>query len=641
MKSQQAMRILFVMLFMIISIPFTSPVHAQSSVWKESRTVSFTGGNKNISVLWADLKDDKIRIDSVLAHGKIGATDALSSIVQSASNTDATAIGGINGSFFNAYADMQPSGTLMLDGKVLHMANTGSVLAISGDNTVSVDPLFVKIVGGTNGQWEWPYSWYSWNINHYYSDAAATMIFTPEYAGPRPSHDFTSIEVDKGVVTKKGSGSFYIPTDGFLVLTKDVNVSKVFELGKTAEYRMEYYANDFTTVGHSGISLDYANIRTVVGAGPTLVENGKLKADAGAEGFTEGKITSSAATRSLIGITEDNRLGMTVVSGVTVKQLGEIALSLGMVEAMNLDGGGSSGLYYNGSYMTTPGRLLSNAVVIKILNESPMTILLNNKPLFFDTEPYLNKTYNRTLVPLRGISEALGASVGWNAATSSITIERLDTKLELKVGSASILVNGKSETMDVPVLLKDSRTYVPLRFITQYFGGDVKWIQESKTVELTIGDATQWIEQAKQYEVANQYDEAKQSYLAILEMDTNNIFAAKRLAVIYANLTPDKIKAIKYYEKVYELDPKDAANVASLAWAYYDNMQLEKAIDMFLIYDERVPSSGVGYYGAAVCYSHYQKNDVDSAVKYYQLALKKALTPAQIDFAMKYITKHE
>jgi len=499
MKSQQAMRILFVTLFMIISIPFTLQVQAQSSVWKESRTVSYTGGNKNISVLWADLKDDKIRIDSVLAHGKIGATDALSSIVQSASNTDATAIGGINGSFFNAYADMQPSGTLILDGKVLHMANTGSVLAISGNNAVSVDPLFVKIVGGTNGQWEWPYSWYSWNINHYYSDAAATMIFTPEYAGPRPSHDFTSIEVDKGVVTKKGSGGFYIPTDGFLVLTKDVNVSKVFELGKTAEYRMEYYANDFTTVGHSGISLDYDHIRTAVGAGPTLVKNGKLKADAGAEGFTEGKITSSAATRSLIGITDDNRLGMAVVSGVTVKQLGEIALSLGMVEAMNLDGGGSSGLYYNGSYMTTPGRLLSNAVVIKILNESPITILLNNKPLFFDTEPYLNKTYNRTLVPLRGISEALGASVGWNAATSSITIERFDTKLELKVGSESILVNGKSETMDVPVILKDSRTYVPLRFITQYLGGDVKWIQESKTVELTINDTTHLIEQGKQY----------------------------------------------------------------------------------------------------------------------------------------------
>ena len=641
MKSQQAMRILFVTLFMIISIPFTLQVQAQSSVWKESRTVSYTGGNKNISVLWADLKDDKIRIDSVLAHGKIGATDALSSIVQSASNTDATAIGGINGSFFNAYADMQPSGTLILDGKVLHMANTGSVLAISGNNAVSVDPLFVKIVGGTNGQWEWPYSWYSWNINHYYSDAAATMIFTPEYAGPRPSHDFTSIEVDKGVVTKKGSGGFYIPTDGFLVLTKDVNVSKVFELGKTAEYRMEYYANDFTTVGHSGISLDYDHIRTAVGAGPTLVKNGKLKADAGAEGFTEGKITSSAATRSLIGITDDNRLGMAVVSGVTVKQLGEIALSLGMVEAMNLDGGGSSGLYYNGSYMTTPGRLLSNAVVIKILNESPITILLNNKPLFFDTEPYLNKTYNRTLVPLRGISEALGASVGWNAATSSITIERFDTKLELKVGSASILVNGKSETMDVPVILKDSRTYVPLRFITQYFGGDVKWIQESKTVELTINDTTHLIEQGKQYEAANQYDEARQSYLAILEIDTNNIFAAKRLAVIYANLIPDKIEAIKYYERIYELDPKDAANIASLAWAYYDNMQLEKAIGMFLIYDERVPSSGVGYYGAAVCYSHYQKNDVDSAVNYYQLALNKALTPTQIDFAMKYIAKHE
>jgi len=640
MKLRQFMLILLVTLCVMISILPPTAVQAQSGVWKENRTVSYTGGSKNISVLWADLKNDKIRVDAVLARGQIGATDALSSIVQSASNTDGTAIGGINGSFFNAYADMQPSGTLMLDGKVLHMANTGSVLAISGDNKVSVDPLFVKIVGGTKGQWEWPYSWYSWNINHYYTDSAATMIFTPEYAGPKPSHDFTSIEVDKGVVTKKGSGGFTIPADGFLVLTKDIKVSQVFEIGETADYRMTYYLNNYATTGHNGVSLDYDHIRSVIGAGPTLVGDGKLKADASSEGFTEGKITSSLATRSLIGITADNRMGMAVVSGVTIKQLGEIALSLGMVEAMNLDGGGSSGLYYNGSYMTTPGRLLSNAVVIKILKESPMRILLNNKPIFFDTEPYLNKTYNRTLVPLRGISEALGASVGWNAATSSITITRFDKKLELKVGSASILVNGKSEIMDVPVLLKDSRTYVPLRFITQYFGGDVKWIQESKTVELTINDANRLIEQAKLYEVASQYDEAKQNYLAILEMDTSNIFAAKRLAVIYASLSPDKVKAIKYYEKVYELDPKDAANVSSLAWAYYGDMQLEKAIDMFLIYAEMAPDSGAGYYGAAVCYSHYQKNDVESAVKYYQLALKKTLTSSQIDFAMKYIEKH-
>lgn len=84
MKLGQSICILFVALFIAVSILPPTLVQAQSSVWKESRTVSYTGGSNNISVLWADLKDDKIRIDSVLAHGKIGATDALSSIVQSA-----------------------------------------------------------------------------------------------------------------------------------------------------------------------------------------------------------------------------------------------------------------------------------------------------------------------------------------------------------------------------------------------------------------------------------------------------------------------------------------------------------------------------------------------------------------------------
>ncbi|MBN2222124.1 MAG: hypothetical protein JW708_07895, partial [Vallitaleaceae bacterium] len=202
MKRQRALVMIILFALVISNFAGLGVVQAQSSVWKESKKVSYTGGSKTITVLWANLKDKKIRIESVMAEGKVGATDSLSSIVQSASNTDGYAVGGINGSFFNAYEDMQPSGTLMSAGEVFHIADIGSVLAVSGSNEVSVDPLFVKILGGSNGQWDWPYSWYSWNINHYYTNAAATMIFTPEYAGPKPSHDFTSIEVDKGIVTK-------------------------------------------------------------------------------------------------------------------------------------------------------------------------------------------------------------------------------------------------------------------------------------------------------------------------------------------------------------------------------------------------------------------------------------------------------
>lgn len=632
-----------IMILILLSMNFanTYVVKAQGSVWTENKKVTYTGGSKNITVVWANMKDNKIRIESVLAEGKIGATDSLASIVQSAGNTDGYAIGGINGSFFNAYADMQPSGTLMSAGEVLHIANTGSVLAISGNNEVSVDPLYVKILGGSNGQWDWPYSWYAWNINHYYTDAAATMIFTPEYAGPKPSHDFTAIEVDKGIVTKISKGSFSIPNEGFLVLTKDTKVIDVFEVGREAAYKTDYYINDFSSTRNSGVSLNYDEIRTVIGAGPTLVKDGKLKADAAAEGFTEGKITTNAATRSLIGVTADGKLGMAVVDGVTIKQLGEIALALGMVEAMNLDGGGSSGLYYNGSYLATPGRELSNAVVIKSLYEDPIHILLNAKPLFFDTEPYLNKTYNRTLVPLRGITEALGAKVGWNAATSSVTVERYGIQLELKVGSSTVLVNGKSEIMDVPVTMKDGRTYVPLRFITQYFGGDVNWIEETDTIELSIQDIEAMTEQAKTLMKDQKYSEAQRVFTEILILDTKNIYAAKELARIYASLLPDKEKAIEHYEIVYELDPFDAANVSSLAWAYSGNLQLYEAIDMFLVYAQLVPNSGVGYYGAAGVYSHYQIQDITSAIKYYELALKKELNASQIEYAQAYLEKYK
>ncbi|MDQ0194071.1 phosphodiester glycosidase family protein [Paenibacillus wynnii] len=100
-------------------------------------------------------------------------------------------------------------------------------------------------------------------------------------------------------------------------------------------------------------------------AGPRLLTDGKISLDVKGEGFKDPKILTGGGARSALGLTRDHKLILLTSSGATIPQLAEIMKQAGAYQAMNLDGGASSGLYYNGKYLTTPGRQISNAIVVK------------------------------------------------------------------------------------------------------------------------------------------------------------------------------------------------------------------------------------------------------------------------------------
>lgn len=99
-------------------------------------------------------------------------------------------------------------------------------------------------------------------------------------------------------------------------------------------------------------------------AGPRLVVNGKVAVDVKAEGFKDPKILTGGGARSALGLTRDHKLILLTSGGATIPQMAEIMKQAGAYQAMNLDGGASSGLYYNGKYLTQPGRKISNALVV-------------------------------------------------------------------------------------------------------------------------------------------------------------------------------------------------------------------------------------------------------------------------------------
>lgn len=101
----------------------------------------------------------------------------------------------------------------------------------------------------------------------------------------------------------------------------------------------------------------------------------------------------------------------------------------------------------------------------------------------FDTPPVVRD--GRTLVPVRALTEGLGATVAWNEKESTVSIEKEGIKIELRLRERVALVNGEEITLDVPPETINNRTVVPLRFILQQFGYDVNWDDESGIIEIS------------------------------------------------------------------------------------------------------------------------------------------------------------
>lgn len=94
----------------------------------------------------------------------------------------------------------------------------------------------------------------------------------------------------------------------------------------------------------------------------------------------------------------------------------------------------------------------------------------------------------RTLVPVRAIFEALGATVEWDQETQTATGIRGDTTVIIQIDNTTAYVNGEEKTLDVPAQLIDSRTLVPARFVSEALECDVTWDPATKTA--AVADET-------------------------------------------------------------------------------------------------------------------------------------------------------
>ncbi len=115
--------------------------------------------------------------------------------------------------------------------------------------------------------------------------------------------------------------------------------------------------------------------------------------------------------------------------------------------------------------------------------QSDIRINVNGTMLSFpDAVPYIDTVNHRTMVPVRFVSEALGAQVNWNQGDQKITITQTDKTIELAIGQQTASVNGAKRTLDAKPVVSKGRTFVPLRFISEAFGADVQWKEAERLV---------------------------------------------------------------------------------------------------------------------------------------------------------------
>lgn len=128
---------------------------------------------------------------------------------------------------------------------------------------------------------------------------------------------------------------------------------------------------------------------------------------------------------------------------------------------------------------------------------SPVTVLADSKDIqvkvdnvsvhFPDAKPFIDPSTSRTMIPVRFVSEKLGASVDWDGAKQTVIMNKDGKQISLKIGEKKAVVAGREITFDAAATLQNNRTFVPLRFISETYGAKVEWLASEQLVNITTG----------------------------------------------------------------------------------------------------------------------------------------------------------
>lgn len=112
-----------------------------------------------------------------------------------------------------------------------------------------------------------------------------------------------------------------------------------------------------------------------------------------------------------------------------------------------------------------------------------ISLFVDGEKIICDVAPVI--VNDRTLVPARALFESLGAVLSWNDSIKQATISHGQTEIKLTINSSTAYVNGAPSKLDAAPIIINSRTMMPVRFISQTFEYDVDWNDAERSVYIT------------------------------------------------------------------------------------------------------------------------------------------------------------
>ena len=278
--------------------------------------------------------------DSLVIEPSTASTTLAAKTKISAIANRENAIVAINGGYFKPQTGV-PLGTLMINKKIYTGPIYDRVAMGIFDNgfemaRVKLDAVLQTNIGGLKID----------NVNQPRMLSVHTIVYTPdwgEYSPPTPKYG-KQIVVEDGKITKVTYGRSKIPQNGFVVVGPEKKLNTIVNARK-----LKLKLN---------INPEWRDVNHIISGGPYLVKNGEVFVD-----MTAQKLGSVGGRnpRTAIGYTKDNNLIMLTADGregssigLTLMELANLMKDLGCVNAMNLDGGGSTVMYVNGQVVNKP-----------------------------------------------------------------------------------------------------------------------------------------------------------------------------------------------------------------------------------------------------------------------------------------------
>ncbi|MHB8107438.1 MAG: stalk domain-containing protein [Candidatus Cryosericum sp.] len=176
--------------------------------------------------------------------------------------------------------------------------------------------------------------------------------------------------------------------------------------------------------------------------------------------------------------------GTATVNGISVLATkGLWSVPVDLVPGPNVVTIAAMDLAGNESTVTLTIEQRQQTVILLAIGSASATV--DTQTLDMGTQPVLLKS-GTVMVPLRFVSEALGAAVEWLPAMRIVAVKRGDTSIQLQIGSKTALVDlGSMPLLEAPIIV-GGRTLVPLRFVSEAFGANVSWDQQLKRVTITL-----------------------------------------------------------------------------------------------------------------------------------------------------------